>query len=409
MRNRREFIKTVAGAAGALVAGSELFSLAAAQAPAPAAAASRVGKITVAGKRVKVIDVHAHWNIAGTPPLNPNGGGGGGRGGAGAVPAGGADGGPDAAAGVAAAAAARGGAGAAAGPAGGGRGGRGGGADPLVTRLAEMDKRGIDIQMVSINGYGWYATQDRDLAAKYVAVQDEGLSALVKANPSRFVAATSPALQFPDLAAQQVERAIKELGLRAASIGGHVNGESLSDAKYDPFWAKCQEMGALVFMHPGGADNVLKDNAWMGTRGDLGNIIGNPLESSIFISRLIYDGTLDKFPGLKICIAHAGGYLPSYIGRADLACEVRANANCLNKKHPREYLHDQIMIDTMVFSDEGLRHLVAEMGAGQIMYGTDIPFVWPDSVDEVVRANYMNNAQKEAMLGGTLMKLLKMT
>jgi aminocarboxymuconate-semialdehyde decarboxylase len=397
MRNRREFIKTMAGAAGALMMGSELVSMAAAQAPA-AAPVSRLGKVMVGGKRVRVIDVHCHWNIAGTPSLNPDGAGrGGARGGAG-VAAGVVGRGGRAGAGAVAGAVGRG---------GGRRGGGGAAGDPVATRLAEMDRRGIDIQMLSINGFGWYATPDRDLAARYVAVQDEGLSALVKSNP-RFVAVTSPALQFPDLAAQQLEHAINDLGLRGASIGGHVNGESLSDAKYDPFWAKCQEMGALVFMHPGGADNVLKDNVWQGTRGDLGNVIGNPLESTVFLSRLIYDGTLDKFPGLKICVAHAGGYLPSYLGRADVACDVRGNANCLNKKHPREYLHDQIMIDTMIFSDEGLRHLVAEMGAGQILYGTDIPFNWPDSVDEVLRADYLNNAQKEAMLGGTLAKLLKM-
>jgi aminocarboxymuconate-semialdehyde decarboxylase len=396
MSSRRDFIKTVAGAAGALAVGSTLEKLSAAQAPA-AAPVSRVGKIMVGGKRVRVIDVHCHWNIAGTPALNVNTARAARRGGAPAAdgaPAGRGDGAAAPAAGD-----------------GGGRGGRGGGrgaVDPLPARLAEMDKRGIDIQMVSINGFGWYATPDRDLAAKYVAVQDEGLSAFCKSN-SRFVAVTSPALQFPDLAAQQLEHAVKELGLKGASIGGHVNGESLSDAKYDPFWAKCQELGVLVFMHPGGADNVVKENVFQGLRGDLGNIIGNPLESAIFASRLIYDGTLDKFPGLKICMAHAGGYLPSYLGRADVACEVRANANCANKKHPREYFHDQLMIDTMVFSDEGLRHLVAEMGPGQIMYGTDIPFVWPDAVDEIVRAKYLNNAQKEAMLGGTVAKLLKMS
>ena len=400
MSSRREFIKTVAGAAGALAVGSTLEKLPAAQAPA-AAPASRVGKIMVGGKRVRVIDVHCHWNIAGTPALNANtaraarrGGGAAAGAAADGVPAGRGDG--PAAAGD-----------------GGGRGGRGGGrgaggGDPLAARLAEMDKRGIDIQMVSINGFGWYATQDRDLATKYVAVQDEGLSAFCKSN-SRFVAVTSPALQFPDLAAQQLEHAVKDLGLKGASIGGHVNGESLSDPKYDPFWAKCQELGILVFMHPGGADNVVKENVFQGLRGDLGNIIGNPLESTIFASRLIYDGTLDKFPGLKICMAHAGGYLPSYLGRADVACDVRPNANCANKKHPREYLHDQLMIDTMVLSDEGLRHLVAEMGPGQIMYGTDIPFVWPDGVDEILRAKYLNNAQKEAMLGGTLARLLKMS
>ena len=373
MPNRREFIRTIAGAtAGMFVAGTDF--LTAAQAPAAQATAPRVGRVMVGGRRVRVIDVHCHWNVPGLPSLNPApaGGGGGGRGGR-----------------------------------GGGRGGAA--ADPAVTRLALMDARGVDIGMLSVNGFNWYNSDDRELVSRYMAAQDEGLSALCKAHPTRFVAVSSPSLQFPDLAAQQLERAMKELGLKGASVGGHCRGESLSDAKYDPFWAKCQELGALVFMHPGGADNVLKEDTWEGTRGDLGNIIGNPLESTVFASRLIYDGTLDKFPGLKVCVAHAGGYLPSYLGRGDAACQVRGNANCANKRQFREYFRDQIMADTMIFSDEGLRHLVAEMGPGQILYGTDMAFNWPDGIDEVLRANYLTNAQKEAILGGNLARLLKIT
>ena len=171
----------------------------------------------------------------------------------------------------------------------------------------------------------------------------------------------SVALQHPDLAAQQLEDGVKRLGLRGASIGGHVNGEDLSLPKFDPFWAKAAELGVPVVMHPGGADNIIKDGALRG-RGDLGNIIGNPLETTYFLTRLIFDGTFDKFPGLRVCGAHAGGYLPSYLGRTEAACVVRGNANCANKRKPSEYLKSQIMVDTMVFSDEGLRHLVAEMG-----------------------------------------------
>jgi aminocarboxymuconate-semialdehyde decarboxylase len=374
MRKRREFIKTMAGAAGALMTGGELVSVASAQAPA-AAPASRVGRVMVGGRRVRVIDVHCHWNVPGLPALNPN-------------------------------AAGRGGAAGGRGGAGGGRGG-GAAADPVATRLALMDARGVDIGMLSVNGFNWYDSDDRALVSRYMAAQDEGLSAVCKANPTRFVAVSSPSLQFPDLAAQQLERAMKELGLKGASVGGHCRGESLSDAKYDPFWAKCEQLQALVFMHPGGAENVLQDDAWQETRGDLGNIIGNPLESTVFVSRLIYDGTLDKFPKLKICVAHAGGYLSSYLGRSDAACQVRGNANCANKRQFRQYFRDQVMVDTMIFSDEGLRHLVAEMGAGQIMYGTDMAFNWPDGIDEVLRADYLSNDQKEAILGGTLARLLK--
>ena len=116
--------------------------------------------------------------------------------------------------------------------------------------------------------------------------------------PDRFVGMSSSSLQFPDLAAQQLDEGVKKYGLRAAAIGGHVNGEDLSLAKFDPFWAKAAELGVVVFMHPGGAENIIRDGAFRG-RGDLGNIIGNPLETTYFLSRLIYDGTLDKFPNLQ--------------------------------------------------------------------------------------------------------------
>src|SRR5947208_7907968 len=138
------------------------------------------------------------------------------------------------------------------------------------------------------------------------------------------------------MAAEQLDEAVKKLRLRGVGIAGHAGGEVPSSPKYYPFWTKVQELGVLVFVHPGGADNIIKDGALRG-RGDLGNIIGNPLETTFFLSRMIFDGTLDKFPGLKICPGHAGGSLPSYLARTDVTCDVRANANCANKKHSREY------------------------------------------------------------------------
>jgi aminocarboxymuconate-semialdehyde decarboxylase len=358
MRNRREFIKTAAGvAAGTLLTGNG--GVIGAQGRGGGAAARR--EVRVGGKRVKVIDVHAHATIAevsdivkGTPLE---------------------------------------------------RFARGGGRALGQDRLDEMDKRGIDLQVLDINTFWWYAA-DRDLATKIVQTQDEGLSKWCAAHPDRFVAFTSPSLQFPELAAQQVEHAVKDLGMRGVAVGGHVAGEPLSMPKYDPFWAKVQETGVMVFMHPQNADNVAKKDAFAGP-GDLGNIIGNPLETQLFLAHLIFDGTLDRFPGLKICGAHGGGYLPSYLGRTDVACDVRQNSKCLNKKHPRDYVHDQIMADSMVFSPEAIRHLVAEMGPTQVVYGTDIPLVWPDTIDAILQAE-IPDAQKEMILGGNLTKLLKL-
>ena len=280
---------------------------------------------------------------------------------------------------------------------------------PLVMgpqRLRVLDEQGIDVQALSHQGAWWYAA-DRDLAAKIVKVQNEGLAKWCAAHPDRFVGLASVAIQHPDLAAQQLDEAVKKLGLKGVGISGHAGGEVPSTPKYDPFWAKVQELGVLVFTHPAGADNVIREGGFRG-RGDLGNIIGNPLETTVFLSRMIFDGALDRFPGLKICGAHAGGFLPSYLGRTDVACDVRDNAMCLNKKHPREYFKQQILVDSMVFSEEGLRHLVAELGVGQVVYGTDIPFNWPVTVDLILKASFLKDAEKEAILSGNLLKLLKM-
>jgi aminocarboxymuconate-semialdehyde decarboxylase len=286
--------------------------------------------------------------------------------------------------------------------------GSGGGTAPGTLlgpdRLQTMDRQGVDMQALSINFYWWYAA-DRDLARGIVSAQNDGLAAWVAKHPDRFVALASVALQYPDLAAEQLEDAVKRLGMRGASIGGHVNGEDLSLPKYDPFWAKAAELGVPVFMHPNGSANLVRQGALAG-RGDLGNIIGNPLETTYFLSRLIFDGVFDRFPNLRVIGAHAGGYLPSYLGRSEYACN-RPNANCLSKRPTRAYLQSQILIDTMVFSEEGLRHLVAEVGSSQVVYGTDVPYAWPVTVDLVLEAAFLSDAQKEAILGGNLARLLR--
>jgi aminocarboxymuconate-semialdehyde decarboxylase len=276
-------------------------------------------------------------------------------------------------------------------------------------RLQLMDKSGVDVQALSINsrGYWWYAAE-RELADRIVRAQNEGLARWCQSHPDRFVALASVALQHPDLAATELEDGVKRLGMRGAAIGGHVRGDDLSLPKFDPFWAKASELDVPVFMHPSGATNLVKEGA-LGGRGDLANIIGMPLETTYFLARLIFDGTLDRFPTLKVCAPHGGGYMASYLGRAEVACDVRANAKCANKRRPSEYLKQQIFVDTIVLSDAGLRHLVAEVGADRIVYGTDVPFNWPVTIDLVLNASFLTEAQKGAILGGTLAKLLKIS
>jgi len=362
MTNRREFLQTTAGALSSLVfVGCDLI------AAAPARAQARRREVVVNGKRVKTVDVHAHCavpealalmnlKLAG-PTLRPD---------------------LDM-------------------------------ASQVALRLQTMDEQGIDVEALSINA-NWYKT-DRDLAKQIIKIQNEKLAEACAANPDRFVAFATVALQHPDLAAEQLEEAVKKYGLRGAGIGGSVAGEEISDPKFHPFWAKAEELGVVVFIHPlaDGATTQL-GHRFKGN-GYLGNVIGNPLETTIALSHLIFEGTLDKFPGLKIIAAHAGGFLPSYAGRSDHGCSTRPDlcpggTHGTIKKQPSEYLK-QLYYDTMVFRPEGVRHLVAEVGASQLVVGTDYPYPWTrTAVDLILKTPGLSDDERTAVLGGTAAKLL---
>lgn len=278
--------------------------------------------------------------------------------------------------------------------------------DPLILlpeRLQAMDEQGIDMEALSINP-NWYGLE-RDLARQVIKVQNEKLAELCAANPERFVAFASVALQYPDLAAEQLEEGVKKLGLRGAAIGGSVNGEELSSAKFGPFWAKAEALGTLVFIHPQANPDFQKR---LQGNGLLTNVIGNPLETTIALSHLIFEGTLDRFPGLKICAAHGGGYLPSYADRSDHGCltfPAQCNKTPL-KKHATEYLR-QLYFDSLVFTSEALRHLVAQCGSSQIVMGTDYPYPWTSAaVDHILGTSSLSNAERQAILGGNAARLL---
>lgn len=194
MSNRRQFLKTAGGAAAVVVFTGCRLLKAAQQVGAP-----RRRQVAVGGQRVKTIDVHAHCAVpAAAKLLNRD--------------VSGQD-------------------------------------TPLEQRLKAMDAEGIDMEALSINPF-WYEA-DRDVATQLIKMQNEGLAELCSAHPDRFVAFASVALQFPDLAARELEEGVKKLGLRGAAIAGHVNGDELSNRKFDVFWAKAEELGGLIFMHCG--------------------------------------------------------------------------------------------------------------------------------------------------------------
>ena len=271
-------------------------------------------------------------------------------------------------------------------------------------RIREMDAQGIDVEALSINPR-WYRTE-RDVVTQVIKIQNERLAEFCGKYPDRFVAFASVALQFPDLAVQQLVEGVRRLGLRGAAVGASVAGDEFSDPKFHPFWAKAEELGVLIFIHPQSTPDLarrFKGNGW------LENTIGNPLDTTIALSHLIFEGTLDRFPGLKICSAHGGGYLPSYAPRSDNSLRVAPDMDTgvKLKKKPTEYLR-QMYYDTLVFTSEALRHLAAEVGVSQLVIGTDHPIPWQDkSVDHVLKTPGFSDAERRAVLGETAAKLLK--
>jgi aminocarboxymuconate-semialdehyde decarboxylase len=270
-------------------------------------------------------------------------------------------------------------------------------------RLAVMDEQGIDVEALSINPT-WYRAE-RPIAERAVAIQNERLAEYCARYPDRFVAFASVALQFPDLAAEQLEHAVKQLGLRGAAVGATVGADEFADPKFHPFWAKAEELGVLIFVHPQGTPDLARR---LGGNGWLVNTIGNPLDTTITLSHMIFEGTFDHFPGLKLCSAHGGGFLPSYAARSDYALRIHPEMDTGVKlrKAPSEYLRD-LYYDTLIFTSEALRHLAAEVGVSQLMLGTDHPYPWqPASVDHILQAEGFSDAERTAMLGTNAARLL---
>jgi aminocarboxymuconate-semialdehyde decarboxylase len=275
-------------------------------------------------------------------------------------------------------------------------------------RLTLLDSQGVDAEVLMINPW-WYGAKE-DLARRIIDVQNQKLSEVTKAYPGRIYAFASVSLQFPELAAEQLEIGMKQMGLKGAAIGCSVEGDELSAPKFDPFWAKAEELRAMVFMHP--EDEVPATGIGKRVKGPgaLPNVIGNPLETTFALSHLIFDGALDRFPNLILCGAHGGGYLPSYAARMDHGCEIfpgQCKGPVLKKK-PTDYLK-QLYFDSLVFTPEGLRHLVAQCGASQIVVGTDSPIPWvKDTIGQVLDTPDLSDADRIAIFGGTAAKLLKL-
>ncbi len=235
-------------------------------------------------------------------------------------------------------------------------------------RIADMDRLGIDVQAISPSPGQYFYFAEAGLGRDLSMTINDGIADAVARHPDRLVGMGTVPLQSTELAILEMRRCVRDLDLRGIEIATNVVGRDLADDGFRPFFAAAEELDILLFLHPLGF-----------TQGErlsqhyLNNLIGNPLESTIAVSHLIFGGVLENHPGLKICVAHGGGYAASYWGRMDHAWRAREDCRVHIPHLPSHYLR-RLWFDTLVFDRHQLDALMRAHGADRLCLGSDYPF-----------------------------------
>jgi len=275
----------------------------------------------------------------------------------------------------------------------------------IALRLKEMDKMGVDIQAVSPAPNQTYYWTEPGMGAELARAVNERLAEIVAQHPGRFVALGTVPLQDVSLAVAELEHCVRKLGMRGVEINPSVRGMDLTDAKLklDAFFAAVQKLDVIIFMHPIGF-----------THGDrlvdhyFNNVIGNPLETTVATSHLIFDGVMERHPKLKVVLPHAGGYLAHYWARMDHAWKARPDCHTVIKKRPSSYL-EKFYFDTITFDHGMLAHMIARFGSDHVLLGTDYPYDMgmERPVEFIGGVKGLSAAERAAIEGGNAARLLK--
>ncbi|GAA2494011.1 amidohydrolase family protein [Streptomyces longisporus] len=268
-------------------------------------------------------------------------------------------------------------------------------------RLAAMDAQGVDVQLVSPSPSHYHYWAEPELARQVCRLANEGTAAHCAKAPDRLHGLGLIPLQHPGLAVELLDHALDQ-GLKGVEISSHAPGRELSDPAYEPLWARAEETGALVFLHPFGCTLDERLDQWY-----LSNTVGQPTENAVALSHLIFSGVLDRHPGLKLIAAHGGGYLPTHIGRSDHAWRARPDARRCARK-PSSYLR-QLYFDSLVHDPHVLGELLRAAGPERVLLGSDFPFdMGTDDPLGALRAADLPEPDFHAVRGGNAAALLKL-
>jgi aminocarboxymuconate-semialdehyde decarboxylase len=272
----------------------------------------------------------------------------------------------------------------------------------VEAKLAAMDRKGIDISVISPAPPMFYYWADADLALDVAGLVNDGVADMVGARPDRLRGMATVPMQHPDAAVAELERVVRAYGFKAVEIGTSIEGAQLAEERFRPLLRRASELNVFVFAHPYyvGAKSGLESYY-------LTNLIGNPLDTTVMLANLMFSGRLDELPDLKIVLAHGGGFIPYQIGRLVHGHRVRSETNGISKSSPKDLLK-RIYFDSLVFEPQALRYLIDLVGADHVCIGTDAPF---DMADENPKATIdavpeITPLERQCVCCGTALKLL---
>jgi aminocarboxymuconate-semialdehyde decarboxylase len=269
-------------------------------------------------------------------------------------------------------------------------------------RLPDMDRMIVDVAAVCCYPQQFYYNVEPKIGYESSQAINDGIAAAVKAHPERHIGLGTVPLQDTDLAIKELKRCVNDLGFRGLQIGARVKeDEELSAPRLDPFWAAVQELDVPMLIHPSSfASARLAPHHFL-------NLIGNPLDTTVGVHYLIFDGVMERFPNLKFVLSHGGAFTSHYFARMDHAYGARPDCRDKIHKKPSTYLKN-FYFDTLVFSIEQLDFLIKTYGVDHVLIGTDYPFDMGeyDPVEHVYQAHDLTETDREKICGLNALKLM---
>ena len=265
----------------------------------------------------------------------------------------------------------------------------------IEARFADMDSAEVDVHVLSAAPQTWLYGQEAAVGVVSAAIQNDEIARLVKERPDRFAGIATLPMQAPQQAAAELRRAMTKLGLHGAMIGSNIGGKNLDDPSFEPLWAAATELDAFMMIHPGNVAGADRLRSYY-----LGNLIGNPLDTTIAAACLIFGGVLERYPKLNFVMVHGGGFIPYQGGRWVHGWEVRPEPKLHLKHSPQRYL-DRFFYDTITHNKAACEYLVSSAGAERVFLGSDYPYdMGTLECARQVRALNIAAADRDRILGG---------